>query len=202
VKGSTGPQPLRPHTRSNRPIHQSCSSEGGATAGELPFGTMWPIARSTPVFRQGQPRTNKRKCGIQPANQSLITDVFRSRPHLCTIHSRHPPASMAARGRSIARSALDWGHQSALARCRCHGRRPHGPQLEEVPPPIASPVDSGRRHNRRPHPATASEESRPGCGHGLVSLTDPSATSACPAVLKLLGAVTDSGDVVRAGLKR
>jgi hypothetical protein len=34
---------------------------------------MWPIARSTPVFRQGQPRTNKRKCGIQPANQSLIT---------------------------------------------------------------------------------------------------------------------------------
>jgi hypothetical protein len=89
VKGSTGPQPLRPHTRSNRPIHQSCSSEGGATAGELPFGTMWPIARSTPVFRQGQPRTNKRKCGIQPANQSLITDVFRSRPHLCTIHSRH-----------------------------------------------------------------------------------------------------------------
>ena len=41
---------------------------------------MWPIARSTPVFRQGQPRTNKRKCGIQPANQSLITDVFRSRP--------------------------------------------------------------------------------------------------------------------------
>jgi hypothetical protein len=49
---------------------------------------MWPIARSTPVFRQGQPRTNKRKCGIQPANQSLITDVFRSRPHLCTIYRR------------------------------------------------------------------------------------------------------------------
>jgi hypothetical protein len=84
-----------------------------------------------------------------------------------------PPASMAARGRSIARSALDWGHQSALARCRCHGRRPHGPQLEEVPPPIASPVDSGRRHNRRPHPATASEESCRRRGHGLVSLNDP-----------------------------
>ena len=31
-------------------------------------------------------RTNKRQCGIQPAHQSLITDVFRSRPLLCTIH--------------------------------------------------------------------------------------------------------------------
>jgi hypothetical protein len=28
----------------------------------------------------------KRKCGIQPAHQSLFTDVFRSRPLLCTIH--------------------------------------------------------------------------------------------------------------------
>ena len=74
------------------PRHQSCSSEGGATAGELPFGTMWPIAGSTPAFRQGLPRTNKRKCGIQPANQSLITDVFRSRPLLCTIHSNPPRA--------------------------------------------------------------------------------------------------------------
>jgi hypothetical protein len=31
---------------------------------------------STPDSRQGQPRTNKRQCGIQPAHQSLITDVF------------------------------------------------------------------------------------------------------------------------------
>jgi len=83
-------------TRSNRPIApehhltSSCRSEGGATAGELPFGTMWPIARSTPVFRQGQPRTKKRKCGIQPANQSLTTDVFRSRPLLCTTDTLQP----------------------------------------------------------------------------------------------------------------
>ena len=48
---------------------------------------MWPITESTPDPRQGQPRTNKRKCGIQPAHQSLITDVFRSRPLLCTIHN-------------------------------------------------------------------------------------------------------------------
>ena len=76
---------------------------------------MWPIARSMPAFRQGQLRTNKRKCGTQPANQSLITDVFRSRPHPCTIHRPDPQARMAVRGRSIARSALDKGHQSPLA---------------------------------------------------------------------------------------
>jgi hypothetical protein len=76
---------------------------------------MWPIARSMPAFRQGQPRTNKRKCGTQPANQSLITDVFRSRPHPCTIYRPDPQARMAVRGRSIARSALDKGHQSPMA---------------------------------------------------------------------------------------
>ena len=42
--------------------------------------------RSTPASRPRKPRTNKRTCGIQPAHQSLITDVFRSRPLLCTIH--------------------------------------------------------------------------------------------------------------------
>ena len=31
-----------------------------------------------------------------------------------------------------------------LARCRCHTRRPRRPQLEQVPSPIASRVDSGR----------------------------------------------------------
>ena len=36
------------------------------------------------------------------------------------------------------------------ARCRCQGRRHQRPQLDQVPPPIASPVDSGRRCNRRP----------------------------------------------------
>ena len=31
----------------------------------------------TPVVRSGQPRTHTRNCGIQPANQSLITDVLQ-----------------------------------------------------------------------------------------------------------------------------
>ena len=42
--------------------------------------------RSTPASRPRQPRTNKRTCGIQPAHQSLITDVFGPRLRLCTIH--------------------------------------------------------------------------------------------------------------------
>src|SRR5215510_4149735 len=42
----------------------------------------------TPDPRQGQPRTNTRKCGNQPAHQSLITDVFRPRPLFCTIHNQ------------------------------------------------------------------------------------------------------------------
>ena len=31
-----------------------------------------------------------------PRNQSLITDVFRSRPLLCTIHSRHPSSQQGS----------------------------------------------------------------------------------------------------------
>jgi hypothetical protein len=38
---------------------------------------------------------------------------------------------------------------------------------------LASPVDSGRRCNRRPHPATASEESCRRRGHGSSSARDP-----------------------------
>jgi SpoVK/Ycf46/Vps4 family AAA+-type ATPase len=55
----------------------------------IPFLTplserLHPSSASTQTYRRA--RTNKRKCGTQPANQSLITDVFRSRPHPCTIY--------------------------------------------------------------------------------------------------------------------
>lgn len=40
------------------------------------------------MLDQGQPQTKKRKCGIQPAHQSLFTDVFGFRLLLCTIHRR------------------------------------------------------------------------------------------------------------------
>jgi hypothetical protein len=64
-----------------------------------------------------------------------------------------------------------------IANCLKSIRLPRGPsqrpQLDQVPPPIASPVDSGWRRNRRPHPATASEESCHRRGHHFLSLNDP-----------------------------
>jgi hypothetical protein len=42
-----------------------------------------------------------------------------------------------------------------LAHRTRQGRRHQRPQLDQVPPLIQSPVDGGRRCNRRPHPATA-----------------------------------------------
>jgi hypothetical protein len=59
-----------------------------------------------------------------------------------------------------------------VARCRCQGRRPQRPQFEQVAPSKASAVDAGWRCNRRPHSATASEESCPRRRHGLASPTD------------------------------
>ncbi len=72
---------------------------------------MWPITSSTPDLRQGQPRTNKRKCGIQPAHQSLITDVFRSRPLLCTIHHLINFTLASVENVPVVRAVLDRGHQ-------------------------------------------------------------------------------------------
>jgi hypothetical protein len=81
------PQPLRCNqNQGDSRRHQSCRSEGGTTAGEFLKPIMWLIIRSTPDARPGQPQTKKRKCGIQPAHQSLFTDVFGSRLLLCTIH--------------------------------------------------------------------------------------------------------------------
>ena len=75
---------------------------------------MWPITESTPDPRQGQPRTNKRKCGIQPAHQSLITDVFRSRPLLCTIHHLINFTLASVKNVPVVRAVLDRGHQNKL----------------------------------------------------------------------------------------
>jgi len=113
---STGPQPplLQPESGDSR-RHQSCSGEGGTTAGEFLKPIMWPIIRSTPDARPGQPQTKKRKCGIQPAHQSLFTDVFGSRLLLCTIH-QCKNFTMTPRGDGkIVRCVLDWGHQSGMA---------------------------------------------------------------------------------------
>src|SRR6516164_7041700 len=47
---------------------------------------MWPIIRSTPDARPGTAPDEKTEMRIQPAHQSLFTDVFGSRLLLCTIH--------------------------------------------------------------------------------------------------------------------
>jgi hypothetical protein len=52
---------------------------GGAAAEELPSDALWPVLSPTPAVRQGTPRTETRKCGNQPAHQSLITDVYSPR---------------------------------------------------------------------------------------------------------------------------
>ena len=49
-----------------------------------PDGALRPIARSTPVRRQGKPQTKIRIC-VEPADQRMITDVPRLRPYRCTI---------------------------------------------------------------------------------------------------------------------
>ncbi|SDJ53174.1 hypothetical protein SAMN05444171_1485 [Bradyrhizobium lablabi] len=147
-------------TRSNRLIsaeHHRTSivqQRGRGHGRGTPAWTMWPIARSMPAFRQGQPRTNKRKCGTQPANQSLITDVFRSRPHPCTIYRPDPQARMAVRGRSIARSALDEGHQSLLTPSR-HRRGQGNPSCSATTLLVLSlnqvPKFPKARHRKGPH---------------------------------------------------
>jgi hypothetical protein len=55
---------------------------------------------------------DKRRCGIQPAHQSLFTDVFRSRPLLCTIQLQSNFALPRAEKGEAARGVLDFEHQS------------------------------------------------------------------------------------------
>src|SRR5262249_30156775 len=101
VMRSTAPTapPLQSASRGISRRHQTCWGEDGTTAGELPKDPMWPIIDQTPDLRQGQPQTKKRKCGSQPADQSLFTDVFRSHPLLCTNRSSEDPVGGAGTGR-------------------------------------------------------------------------------------------------------
>jgi len=64
--------------------------------------------------RSLQPRTNKRQCGIQPAHQSLITDVFRSRP--LTIHHLINSTLASVENVPVVLAVLDKGHQSKRTR--------------------------------------------------------------------------------------
>src|SRR5258706_13471013 len=92
---------------------------------------------STPDLRQGQPRTNKRQCGIQPAHQSLITDVFRSRPLLCTIHHLINSTLASVENVPVVPAVLDKGHQSKLLpKLQTDLRPAQAPALQTVRPYI------------------------------------------------------------------
>ena len=111
--------PLHPTSSEQPPrINQlttlSCIDGGEATAGELPPDALWPVIGPTPAVRQGRPQTNTRSCGIQPAHQSLITDVSRLRLLRCTsiIYAPAIPAVAAdsLRGRCLTTDIRASGH--------------------------------------------------------------------------------------------
>src|SRR5713101_7781904 len=135
MKGSTGPQPLRcnPRKKGSQQDINRAAARAGPRQGELPSllcgrshdrrpisdrdspGRTNGNAVSNPRIRQGQPRTNKWQCGIQPAHQSLITDVFTSRPLLCTIHHLIIRA-VRAENVPVVPAVLDKGHKSKQTR--------------------------------------------------------------------------------------
>ena len=98
----------------------------------------------------------------RPANQSLITDVTRLRPLLCTIHRDQPRPPTAARQRQAARSVLDWGHQNLhelRSPCRCHAGAEDGRSLEGRAAGMVLDASFGRNAHRRDsaqHPGRAS----------------------------------------------
>ena len=51
----------------------------------IPDVALWPIKRSTPARRQRKAPDEISELRFKSAYQSLITDVFRLRPHPCTI---------------------------------------------------------------------------------------------------------------------
>jgi len=78
----------------------------------------------------------KRICGIQPAHQSLLTDVFRSRPLLCTIHRCPNFMPVRVRNGITARFVLDLGHQRFPDDPSCASAPFQDPGRTDAPWPI------------------------------------------------------------------
>jgi hypothetical protein len=72
----------------------SCNGGGEATAGELQSFAMRPIARSTPDRRHRTAPDEHPDMRLKSADQSMITDVSRLRPHLCTITTSTAPTQI------------------------------------------------------------------------------------------------------------
>jgi hypothetical protein len=64
----------------------------------------------TPAVRSGQPRTHTRKCGNQPAHQSLITDVLQVPPLPLRDYLTVPLLEAVLSCAQV----LDCGHQSGV----------------------------------------------------------------------------------------
>ena len=85
--------------------------------------------RSMPADRPRQPRTNKRKCGIQPAHQSLLTVVSAALPPALrnSYRLRHPaPSCGHAASRPTALTT------NIRARCRIDASQHRRGTLEEL----------------------------------------------------------------------
>src|SRR5215475_1530392 len=103
---------------------------------------MWPIIRSTPDARPGQPQTKKRQCGIQPAHESLFTDVFGSRlssaPSICTTTSR----TVSVGGRTTSRFRLDGLRDAQAPLGGTDVFSCPSPPAQELLPPLAPSLDN------------------------------------------------------------
>ena len=84
---------------------------------------MRPIARSTPDRRHRTAPDEHPDMRPKSADQSMITDVSRLRPHLCTIITSTAPTQIVGGGRRAAPPPLDKGHQSELQPIRSFRRR-------------------------------------------------------------------------------
>jgi hypothetical protein len=63
----------------------SCNGGGGATAGEIP---VFRCVADQLIDARAQTKDSPRRTfgyAVKPANESLVTDVSRLRPHRCTI---------------------------------------------------------------------------------------------------------------------
>jgi hypothetical protein len=73
---------------------------------------MWPIVRSTPDRRHRTAPDEHPDIRLKSADQSMITDVSKLRPHLCTIITSTAFQNRSWREDIELRVPIDKGHKS------------------------------------------------------------------------------------------
>ena len=91
------------------------------TAARLRGVTPLPLADSTGEITAFDVLVSSGGHGNQPAHQSLITDVFRSCPPLCTIHHLINFTLARVENVPVVPAVLDQGHQSKVKASRYGG---------------------------------------------------------------------------------